>query len=446
DFGTVFTDTLEDSMGETIRQIKIGSTNLCETPLSLRLQLAVGRPPRQFSQRAACTLKDVVGNITAFKRDFQNGRWLGLQELAAPQNNRFGLRLLAMEQTLYDSAGRAEVAKTEAIAGQGYKGEKECRQWVRIVFNGDRDIEDVLNMGGVSSETGIPWNDAYFNPQNPPPGNTSDVMQWYCSDPQTTTPASNIKEGGDRLLYSEFERITGSNDLAGRLSAIADAALNRLFAEGARGLLSMVRSEHSTGNPPPPLRHTTPRGEGNLRNATTTYEENQRNIFNQQRRTLLQRIDDALLRTSRDVPVLSGVQTSVNDFIVRVEDLYTCIESCDPPTNMTYTRLWTNTVSSSAWAARTGLVELQGGYWSLASTSAALTALRTGVVAATTLTQLSALNQTSVTAAQTNAGIMDSARNLVEQRSGELFLRRRYCYGEYTPPEPPINACSQIVP
>ena len=110
DFNQLLEDAAQAAVGDTIREIGLG--RLCSGPLRARLELGL-RPTQRFSEAVSCTLDQVIGNVSAFRDNFTNGSWIGYQTLLEPQNNIFGLRLLAAEQVLIDTAKKQETTKAE---------------------------------------------------------------------------------------------------------------------------------------------------------------------------------------------------------------------------------------------------------------------------------------------------------------------------------------------
>ncbi len=81
-----------------------------------------------FQYYGSCTLKKVVGNVDAF---FENPSislygWDTWTALGLPNNNVWGVMLLAAERRAELESEEKEEAEHEGDAGQGYKDEKEC--------------------------------------------------------------------------------------------------------------------------------------------------------------------------------------------------------------------------------------------------------------------------------------------------------------------------------
>src|SRR3989344_3958674 len=99
DWGGLLKDAANEATGNFINAV--GLTQLCEPlggGLAGNLKIAVQAsliPVKKFSERARCTLKDIVTNVEDFATDFHSGGWLAYSESWEPQNNYFGLVIMA---------------------------------------------------------------------------------------------------------------------------------------------------------------------------------------------------------------------------------------------------------------------------------------------------------------------------------------------------------------
>lgn len=257
DFGGYLKDAANESLGQTAEQLGLGQ--LCSGSISARLQLQLQSPP-PFTQSVNCTLNDIVKNVGNFDRNFRNGGWIGYNEVIKPQNNRWGIELLALDNVSMEQSRKIESAKNEVVGSNGYKSEKWCVEWERFVSDPDgSSYPQTLQRGGPG------WLDRYVNP-NPaianiifglPPGASSAETDWRCSNEQVTIPGVTVGETAARALNdNDRGAIENADDLTPYISAIFDAAINRLFKEGVEGLrgdssrTSSIYSDSRTNRPP----------------------------------------------------------------------------------------------------------------------------------------------------------------------------------------------------
>lgn len=235
-FITNFGETLEYAtqagIGDTIREVGLGE--FCDSRVQARVEIGLRLPlqqPQRFSQRVSCTLDDVVGNIEAFKSDFKNGGWIGLQVAAEPQNNPYGIQILAMDQVLYETAKQEKRVQAEIASGAGYGAQKTCNVWTLTDAQG-HSIKNSAGQVIINNETHS------INQPPPPPADAPQGSYFYCNpiNEKIVTPAENIKDVSSKVLVSDIDYILNSDDLEAYVAAIADAAINRLTSEAISGL------------------------------------------------------------------------------------------------------------------------------------------------------------------------------------------------------------------
>lgn len=124
DFGGFITDAVDDAAGEFLDEY-LGLGFLCE-PFRPFLQLAFKQAP--FSERARCSISDVVGSIENFNNDFSQGGWDAWIWLAEePQNTIHGAYLATYDELQKIKSQAAQVQQLKAQVGGGYKP-LECTQ------------------------------------------------------------------------------------------------------------------------------------------------------------------------------------------------------------------------------------------------------------------------------------------------------------------------------
>ena len=183
--------------GEFIEEL--GAGFLCD-PFSFQIQLALVQPP-QFSERATCTITQVVDNIEDFYEDFSNGGWIAYSQSWASKNNYFGSVLMAMAELDNKEADAQLAAQNEGLSSGGFLGTKVCAK--------DANGKDI-------------------------PGTC-----------KITTPGQTIGATLAKAIGSDIDYIVNAEQLTEYLAAISDAIINRLIVEGVTGI-KCVCTKNST--------------------------------------------------------------------------------------------------------------------------------------------------------------------------------------------------------
>ena len=250
-FGDVLQSTADAALGDTVQAL--GAGKLCNTKLSVELRLNLQKPtPDHFSENVSCTLSNVVGNISAFADNFKNGGWIGYQELNGLQNNKYGLQLLAFDELDSRTTQKTDAAKTEAAGSNGFLSTKLCKKWSII---GHQTLADGTAGPDIVIGTFPSANDnSLIDPNKPPakiPGtyapssacsgatctpNTTNALVCKAEDQVITTPGQTLATVLGNSFEHDPKALINADDLTPYLSAIFDAAINRLAKEGVRGL------------------------------------------------------------------------------------------------------------------------------------------------------------------------------------------------------------------
>lgn len=171
------------AVGDLAKEVGLGS--LC-SPFKFQIQITLATPPK-FNTRATCTLDDIVANIQSFYNDFRNGGWIAYQESWQPQNNVFGLALLAVDEAAKREDAAKTAAQNENIAGGGFLSQKNC-------------VTVTLPSGQTTEKCTI------------------------------TSPGSFIgNAAAESLVKTPLGSVIGADELGGYLSIIIDTALNELI-------------------------------------------------------------------------------------------------------------------------------------------------------------------------------------------------------------------------
>lgn len=237
-FGGFLNDAIQAGIGDTIREVGLGE--FCDAQVKTRLQITL-RQPQRFSQGVTCTLDQAVGNISAFKNNFKNGSWIGIQAAADPRNNPLGVRLLAMEQVLINTEKNEKSTQAELLGGGGFIGQKTCNSWVLV---------DPISLLSVKDSSGQEIRSFELSPKEQPPTpppNAPVDSYYYCDSigEVIVTPADTIGKITSKTVGSDIDYILNADDFEAYITAIADAAINRLTNEAVSGLSGLFRGGSS---------------------------------------------------------------------------------------------------------------------------------------------------------------------------------------------------------
>jgi len=200
DWQAFLKNAADDAAGQFIEK-ELGAGFLCD-PFALQLQLSLIEPPT-FSERATCTLSEVVGNIENFYEDFQNGSWTTYAYTWAPQNNYYGSVLLAIAELDNRRAEAQTAAQNEGLASGGFLSTKKCEK--------DSNGKDI-------------------------PGTC-----------KITTPGQTVAALVNKAVTIDLDWLANAEDISAYIAAIADALINRLVIAGVEGIQGLSTSKKPGG-------------------------------------------------------------------------------------------------------------------------------------------------------------------------------------------------------
>lgn len=119
---TFLEDAFNVGVGEIIQQTDLAW--LCK-PFGLQVRIAL-LPVQRFKTRIACTLDDIIANIEDFYDDFRSGSWIAYEAIWRPENNFYGVTLMAVSEAIAQGEKAKEAAEKEAMAGGGFLSVKRC--------------------------------------------------------------------------------------------------------------------------------------------------------------------------------------------------------------------------------------------------------------------------------------------------------------------------------
>ncbi|MDP2598599.1 MAG: hypothetical protein Q8P49_02090 [Candidatus Liptonbacteria bacterium] len=172
----------------------------------LRIALSSGGGPYN-GYYSSCTLTQVVGNITAFYNNFQNGGWISYTTLFQGDNNIFAAAIDSRRFIASEAREARAAANNEGIASKGFLSMKKCPP------------SATLTAGGIC-----------YDPAN---GGT-----W--TQPVNTTPGDVVSSQVNKALHANQENTTNQpidpDSWAGILSLFIGNLVDALLTKGA-GLL-----------------------------------------------------------------------------------------------------------------------------------------------------------------------------------------------------------------
>ncbi len=247
----VFQPALQQAVGDTVQQIL---PSLC-SPYAFKVNLELSAP-QPLSQPSSCTLNSIVANFNDFRQNFNQGGIIGYTELLQPQNNQYGVDIIAQD-ALYNNVQQATAQNVlQAQVNVGFKSPQQCLNWVVVNNQNHQTLttpKDIKN-----------GNDSYNDPNNPPPMDYSTLSQtgadthsrnfmdlsqlsWQCGDLQIATPGRVLATGLEKSLYANLDLAINDPDITNALAMIADAAFNRLIKAGVQGVQGIIRTATTGG-------------------------------------------------------------------------------------------------------------------------------------------------------------------------------------------------------
>ena len=214
DWPGFFRDAVDQAGGRFLQQLGLGQ--LCSA-FGRRLSAAF-IPIPTFSQRSSCTISQVGANLEAFLKDFRQGGWIAWDEMMRPQNNIYGAYLMAWDQYEIEKSAAQKAAEAEAQAGRGFLSVRRCIAW------NNEGYQMCVASGLLESE----------------------CKKASCIKEEIVTPGAVVGDLAATAVSSDILYLTGgAKSFSAYVAAIANAILNRMFAEGI-GLLNMAFSSGSS--------------------------------------------------------------------------------------------------------------------------------------------------------------------------------------------------------
>ncbi|MDP1706651.1 MAG: hypothetical protein Q8L36_02420 [bacterium] len=198
---------------------EIGAGRICE-PFKIPVQRIIVNTSRPFSEKAACTLNEIVDNVEDFYNDFAQGGWLAYEESLKPQNNIYGAYLLAEEEKDARLLAEVDAANREVESGGGFLSQKRCLFWTAIKIDG----EIVTRADGGQNK----------KPEPLPAPNQS--QPWKCTQAEIITPGKTVGDALGTAIQAEFDFVNNTDDISAYTAAIVDALVSRLTREAFRGI------------------------------------------------------------------------------------------------------------------------------------------------------------------------------------------------------------------
>jgi len=191
---------------------EMGLGFLCD-PFSLDIQISLGfGPTRTFAERAQCTIFDVVNNIQNFYEDFHQGGWRGFIHLTNPQNNFYGIAIMANVEKHNRLLWRKGITLDEAMASAGFLAVKDFTDWGQCDKAGLHECESMCDPGDAEChQTCI--KDACRNPKAS----------------QIKTPGMTVRDTLEKALGADIDWLISADEIDEVIISLIDALAYRLF-------------------------------------------------------------------------------------------------------------------------------------------------------------------------------------------------------------------------
>lgn len=201
-------DSVMEGVNQTISQSQLA--DLC-TPFAFQLRIAMIPETRPVSQKAKCSISDIVANVEDFYQNFENGGWLAYGASIKPENNLY-MQLVMFDDDMKARSTLSEEKRTqEAAAGSGFLSVSTCLE------DNQQELYDQC-VADMSQEGGDP-NDCYEYA----------AQAKECTKEKVQTPGDAVAESVGNLVTSENIYISGVQSI---ISAAINAAINRMMSEG----------------------------------------------------------------------------------------------------------------------------------------------------------------------------------------------------------------------
>lgn len=239
DFERLFSKTEKNQGNVFLNEIQAMQQ---QNPLagSLARQLAQNGRNGQFGDVFQFTLDKAVGpNWQTFTNgSFNAGGWNGWIALTEPQNNPFGLQMLAENEFGRRVQSTATAKQQEVLAGGGFLNSKKC------IARGGPSQKPVTQFSQQASgttpifneETGLytyqtQYTDVETTVMEPIPDEARECIQY-----ETQTPATTLKSQLDKALNVPQERLTAADEFKEVLSATLTNLVSGLVGVGVNKL------------------------------------------------------------------------------------------------------------------------------------------------------------------------------------------------------------------
>lgn len=314
DWEATLRDAANAGIGDVIGEL---APQLC-SPFRTQVLISLQNPV--FSQRAACTLDQVVDNIEGFFENFEDGGWIAYYESWKPQNNYYGSIFSAYDEAVRRAGQRVAAAQQETQASGGFIDVKRCTFWEFKDLKTNASVTRVPGPSGLFYVVAPP---THTGPNKPPPptGIPPELIQgkydWRCTKTETVTPGRVVGELTTKAVGADIDYLVNAQDLTQYIAAIADAVINRLTREGLS--LLQPRNEYSPGGGidcstlSGPAREQCYGGTGN-----------QAQALEQTRTTLLNQVGSATSSLNTSLQTFNQSLVISYDITSTLQDLYTC--------------------------------------------------------------------------------------------------------------------------
>ena len=309
DFGSVLSNAGNAAVGDVLMQYSL-TQPLCQ-PFAFDIQFQLQQPAPLVDQ-VRCSLSSVISNYSSFRNNFNDGGWVGYQELLKPQNNQWGVEIMTQNELINQTNQRTSAATLQQQVNVGFNSET-CDSWQLTDERSNQPVK-----GDYTTETGDNYPDPNTQPPIPPDYATEQSYYWKCTKTKVTTPGATMAAGLAKATYGTFDEIVNSKDITNSLAIITDAAFNKLIQNGVKGLKDLTIKTFA-----PTSAQTSALGAASTE--VQSYQNTQNQLTENIRNTYLGQLNSAtnsILSASSSIAAAS----STNESIISIsQDIITCL-------------------------------------------------------------------------------------------------------------------------
>lgn len=230
-------NAFSQGVGDALQQIY---PRICQ-PFRPLLQIAF-QNQQTDEKNVYCTLDRIVNNLKDFYDDFKYGNWIAYASVVHPNGNFFGQFILAKDIALKKGLEEQESQKNDAQASKGFLSAKVCVSYKVLSSIPKSEKSSTKIPQGAELKCG-PINQPGFAVAK----DACAIVE--CQEYENTTPGGIVADiVGQSIPLGPIGRIVNAQDITALITALVDAALNKLIQAGQKGLSRLFSGDQNTEN------------------------------------------------------------------------------------------------------------------------------------------------------------------------------------------------------